>query len=398
MRALNYGAVVNPVGDAPMFDAKSLFEQLARGASAQSAPQQAGGGLADILGQVLQGAGGNAQGAGNAQGGLGGLGDILGKISKGAAPQAPNAAPAAGSGGGLEDMLRQVLGGNAAQGQQGAAPAGGGLGDILGKLQGQLGQGGQGGIGGLGDLLGQVLGQATQGVKEGAGRISDATGAGAALNKAAGGQSTDDLLAQLKDLIANNQLAAGAAAGGLGGLMVGTKTGRGVIGSAAKLGALALIGGLAYKAVQNYQAGKPLITGASALASAPDGTGFELAAQTNESATLLIRVMIAAAAADGRIDDNEKAKIIGSFEQMGGFNDEARAFVNAELANPASAEDLAAAVTSPEMAVQVYTAARVAIETDSQAEKNFLGSLASNLGVDAKLAAHIDATARSVAV
>ena len=377
-----------------MFDAKSLFEQLARG---QQAAPQAGGGLADILGQLIQGAGGNAAQTGG--GGLGGLGDILGKITQGAAPQAPNAAPAAGGGGGLEDMLRQVLAGPSAPNQGGGSPAGGGgLGDILGKLQGQLGQGGQGGMGGLGDILGQVLGQATQGVKEGAGRISDATGAGAALNKAAGGQSTEDLLAQLKDLIANNQLAAGAAAGGLGGLMVGTKTGRGVIGSAAKLGALALIGGLAYKAMQNYQAGKPLVTGASALTSAPDGTGFEPAAQTNESAQLLIRVMIAAAAADGRIDENEKAKIIGSFEQFGGFNDEARAFVNAELANPASAEDLAAAVTSPAMAVQVYTAARVAIEMDSQAEKNFLGSLASNLGIDAKLAAHIDATARSAAV
>lgn len=374
-----------------MFDAKSLLEQLAKGAAPAAAPQASGGGLADILGQLAQGAAGGGQGGG----GLGGLGDILGKLAQGATkPGQANVAP--GTGGSLEDILRNLIPGNAAAGQTGGAQ-GGGLADILGKLQGQFGQ--TGGAGGIGDLLGQVLGQATQGVKEGAGKFSDATGAGAALNKATGGQSTDDLLAQLKDLVANNQLAAGAAAGGLGGLLVGSKTGRGVIGSAVKLSALALIGGLAYKAVQNYQAGKPLISGASPLTNAaPDGTGFEPAAQTNESATLLIRTMIAAAAADGRIDDAEQAKIIASFEQMGGFNDEAKTFVRNELANPASADDLAAGVTSPEIAVQVYTAARVAIESDSAAEKDFLASLAGSLGIDAKLAAHIDATARSAAV
>jgi uncharacterized membrane protein YebE (DUF533 family) len=385
-----------------MFDAKSLLEQLARGASSSSAPQassgQGGGGLADILGQLVQGAGGQGGAAG------GGLADILGKLTQ-AAPQAgrANAAPDA-AGGGLEDLLRNLIpAANAAPGQASGQSAGsqsGGLGDILGKLQNQLGQGqGGGGGGGIADILSQVLGQATQGVKEGAGRVSEATGAGAAFNKATGGQSTDDLINQIKDLIANNQLAASAAAGGLGGLLVGSRTGRGVIGSAAKLGALALIGGLAYKAVQNYQSGKPLISGASPLTSAaPNGTGFEPAAHTNESATLLIRTMIAAAAADGRIDDNEQAKIIGSFEQMGGFNDEAKEFVRNELANPASAADLAASVSSSEVAVQVYTAARVAIEADSAAEKQFLASLAQNLGVDASLAAHIDATARSASV
>ncbi len=380
-----------------MFDAKSLLEQLAKGASPAAAPQGSsqGGGLADILGQLAQSVGGSQGGQGG-----GGLADILGKLTQGGKS---GAAPSAG-GSGFEDMLRNMLPGNAPGGaaQTGGTQdggLGGGLGDILGKLQSQLGQAGGSGTGSITDILSQVLGQATQGVKEGAGRISDATGAGDALNKAAGGQSADDLIAKLKGLIANNQLAAGAAAGGLGGLLVGTKTGRGVVGSAAKLSALALIGGLAYKAMQNYQAGKPLITGASALTSAaPDGTGFEPGAQTNESATLLIRTMIAAAAADGRIDENEKSKIIASFEQAGGFSDEARAFVQAELANPASAEDLAAAVGSQQAAVQVYTAARVAIEADSPAEQDFLATLADRLGIDNKLAAHIDATARSAAV
>jgi uncharacterized membrane protein YebE (DUF533 family) len=54
-------------------------------------------------------------------------------------------------------------------------------------------------------------------------------------------------------------------------------------------------------------------------------------------------------------------------------------------------------VTTPEEAVQLYTAARIAVEPDSAAEKQFLTALAGALGIDAKLAAHIDATTHSAA-
>ena len=54
-----------------------------------------------------------------------------------------------------------------------------------------------------------------------------------------------------------------------------------------------------------------------ALLAAPAGSGFEPAAVTNENATLLIRTMIAAAAADGRIDAKEQQGILGGMEQAG---------------------------------------------------------------------------------
>ena len=143
---------------------------------------------------------------------------------------------------------------------------------MLRKLQGQVGGGGRaaraapgGQGGGLMDILGQVLGQATSGVKEGAQRVDDTTGASARMKQATG-QSPGDLLEQLKELVRQNQMGAGAAAGGLGAVVLGTKTGRTHGGKALKLGGLALIGGLAYKALQNYQAGKPLISGATDIA------------------------------------------------------------------------------------------------------------------------------------
>ena len=106
--------------------------------------------------------------------------------------------------------------------------------------------------------------------------------------------------------------------------------------------------------------------------------------------------MIAAAAADGRIDNAEQAKIIGGLKQAG-VDAEAEEFLANELNNPASVEDLAGAVTSPEEAVQLYTAARMAVEPDTRGEQQFLGALAGALGIDTKLAAHIDATTRSAA-
>ena len=360
-----------------MFDAKSILESLVRGAAQ---PAQGGGGLADILGQVLGGAQNQGAQRGQPQGG-GGLGDLLGELErsiqgKGAARNAVEA-PRPPTGGGLEDILGQLK-------------------DHLGKAGGAIqgGQGGQGG-GGLMDVLGQVLSQATQGVKEGAGKIDSATGASDAFGKSTD-QNPADLLKQLQDLVRDNPLAAGGAMGGLGGLVLGTKTGRSIAGSAARIGALALIGGLAYKAFQNYQTGKPLITGAAPAESAPQGSGFEPAAVTNDAAQLYISAMIAAAAADGRIDDAEQAKVIGGLKQAG-LDAEAEEFLANALNNPVSPQDLANAVSSPEEAIQVYTAARMAIEPDTRGEQQFLASLAAALGVDNKLAAHIDAATRSAA-
>lgn len=386
-----------------MFDAKSLLENLMRGAgqSRQTEPQAAAGGLGDILGQLGKAMGQGAQG-GAGQGGRGGQGE-----------------PGLG---GLGDILKNMLPGpgqgqSHGQSQQGGSAGAGGLGEILGKLQEQLGKGGSGGGqgggngsraatggsdgGGLMDILGQILGQATSGVKEGAQRADQATGASGHARDAIGkatGQSPEDLFNQLKDLIAKNQLGAGAAAGGLGAVVLGTKTGRSLAAKALKVGGLALIGGLAYKALQNYQQGKPIldVPGQLAIDEAPRGSGFETAAVTNDAAIVYIRGMIAAAAADGRIDAKEQEKILGGLKQAG-LGQQAEEFLANELNNPATIAQLAQGVSSEEEAVQLFTAARISIDLDTQEEHDFLVSLAQALNLDGKLVEHIDAAARSAA-
>ncbi|MEL7303391.1 MAG: tellurite resistance TerB family protein [Pseudomonadota bacterium] len=354
-----------------MFDAKGMLDALMRGA----APKQDAGGSADPQNQE-------------------GLGALLGQLTGG------QGGGEQGAGGGLDlDALAQQFGVGSSGSDGGGSEQSGGLGGLLSQLQGQSGEAGQGGQAGgsILDTLSNVLGQATDGVREGAGQIGQSTGLDKALEGVTGGQSGGDLMAQLKELIANNQLGAGAALGGLGALVLGTQTGRSLAGSAVKLGAVALIGGLAYKAYQNYQDGKPLINdGSVEPEAAPEGSGFEAEQVSNEQAARYVRAMIAAATADGHMDPDEQQRIVGSLADTG-LDREAEEFLARELNAPASINDIAAGVTSQEDALRTYTAARVAIDPDTAEEQSFLRELASRLGIEEGLANHIDMTARSAA-
>ena len=80
--------------------ASMVMAQIARSMTSNAGASTGGGGLGDILGQVLGGGAGQQP---QAQGG--GLGDILGQILGGGAG-------GQSSGGGLDDILGQVLGGS----------------------------------------------------------------------------------------------------------------------------------------------------------------------------------------------------------------------------------------------------------------------------------------------
>ena len=369
----------------PGFDAKSLLEAIVAGNSQPASPSQ--GDLSSILNQVLQASRGAQPAAGQAATAgapAGGLGDILGQVLGGAGGQ-----------GGLGGALGQILGGAGA-----AGGIGGALGQILGGAGGQSGL--PGNLGAAADIARGIFGNATAGVQDAARQVNQQTGAGPQLDQIirqlAGGQGAGDLVAKAQEVIKANPGLAGALAGALGTLVVGTGSGRTIATHAAKLGGLVLIGGLAYKAYENYRAGQAASASANPVpAPAPAGTGFEPQAQTNETATLYMRAMIAAASADGTVDEAELARITAGFQQAGHSAD-AAAFIRQELAKPATPAELAAACKTPEIATQCYTAARVAIEPHSDGEKKFLADLAAALGMDAALVQHVDAAATAAKV
>ena len=292
-----------------------------------------------------------------------------------------------------KSLLDAIVSAGTQAGKPGGQGQTGGLGSVLGGLSEQVQR--SGGIGGLAGMAGQILKQATQGVGDAARQTGVQQKAGEVLGQAGGGRSAQDVLAQAKAMFDKNPAVATAVLGGLGALVFGSSTGRAVVGSAAKLGGAALIGGLAYKAYQNYQAGKPMLdVGGSSpeLLPAPSGTGFEPEAASQETALVFIRAMIAAAAADGAIDAEERAAILGGLRE-GGFDPEANEWLEQEMAKPASVESLAQAASCPEVAAQIYTAARLAINPDTAKETEFLAHLATALGLQAELVANIDIAA-----
>ncbi|MGI9408754.1 MAG: tellurite resistance TerB family protein [Hyphomicrobiaceae bacterium] len=328
---------------------------------------------------------------------------ILDMLVRGAGPQQSGPQPAAGGSNEISDLLRQFTERSSQSGSQqstrpspAAAPSSsdksgmGGIDELLSELQRRAG--------GVGETAGDVFGQATDGVREGAGKIGEATGLDDLIGQLGGGRSPEELLEQVQKYMQENKLGTGAVLGGLGALILGTQSGRALASGAAKLGALALIGGLAYKAYQNYSQGKPLITDRSAATeAAPPGSGFDDQSIGNEAAVTYIRAMIAAAAADGRLDAGEQQRIVTSLKQEG-LDAEAEQFLANELNKPATIDELTGEWLSKEEAVQLYTAARIAIEPDTDAEKQFLAVLGERLGLDAQLMQHVDATARSAAV
>lgn len=295
-----------------------------------------------------------------------------------------------------KSLLDALISAGTQAGASGGAGQSGGLGGVLGGLAGQVQK--AGGVGGLAGLATQILTQATQGVGDAARQTGVQQKAGDALGQVTGGRTPQDILAQAKAMFDKNPGMATAVLGGLGTLVFGSSTGRSVATSAAKLGGLALIGGLAYRAWQNSQAGKPLLDlKQQDIQAAPAGTGFEPEAASEATALIFIRAMIAAAAADGAIDAEERNAILGGLREAG-FDAEANEWLAHEMANPASVDALVEAATSPEIAAQIYAAARIAINPDTRAEKDFLAGLSASLGLDAELTANIDAAASAAKV
>lgn len=215
---------------------------------------------------------------------------------------------------------------------------------------------------------------------------------------ASGGANTGDLVEQAKSFLGGRggAFAGGAAAGTLATLLLGSKDGREVAGDVLKLGAAAALGGLAYKAYSNYREGKPLIgtRAADYIKAAQSGTALPGAPPANEHALLLLRAMIAAALADGLIDATERERIVGRLGDAG-ITGEEQQFLDREIAQPWSPQQIAASASTPEMRSELYLASAIAIEADTPAEQAYLRYLAATLGLEDGLVAHLDAAVQS---
>ena len=203
-----------------------------------------------------------------------------------------------------------------------------------------------------------------------------------------------DKAGQAVDLAKKNPLATGA----IVAVLLGTRAGRNLTGSAVKLGGLAAIAGLGYKAWQNYKNGNaPSETaqgGEPVLIEAPKESGFDPSAASQEAkefALVLVRAMISAARADGHIDEEERARIADRLA-LAGLDSEAQEFLNHELEAPVDLDAIINAAKTEAQKVELYTASRLAIEPETRAERGYLDLLAGRLQLPDALIDHIEAT------
>lgn len=105
-------------------------------------------------------------------------------------------------------------------------------------------------------------------------------------------------------------------------------------------------------------------------------------AQTREQeAVLLIRAMIAAANADGTIDQAERSRILGQLQRLY-LTPEEQSFMVQELLAPANLDAIVREVRTTDVAKKVYAVSLLASEVDTDAERAYMKTLAERLGLD----------------
>ena len=176
----------------------------------------------------------------------------------------------------------------------------------------------------------------------------------------------------------------GALAAGALAVLLGTGAGRKLTGTTLKLGSLAAVGGIAYKALKNWQ-NKDSSRVANSGKTANELTGEQ---RENRSRALL-KAMIAAAKADGHIDEKEKDVIAQHAEKLG-LNASIAGFIKDELANEVSAKEVAAEADSPEAAAEFYLVSRMILDLENDVEKKYIAELTKELDLAPELIAQLD--------
>lgn len=241
------------------------------------------------------------------------------------------------------DLLEQLLrgGGQGAMPQQGGGASGqGGLGDLGGLLGGLLGGGGGGasagggGLGGLGGLLGGLLG-------------GGSPMGGSAQSRSGGGTNY------------------------------------------AALASLGMMAFQAYQAWQRSQATQQQAAPQQAMRTVDLLAGPEV----EEHSHAILRALIAAAKADGRIDDAEKQMIS---TEIGRHTDDPQLqqWLDDEVAKPLDPAEVAQSATDPAMAAEMYLASVMLVDDQQDAERSYLDELAAALQIDPDLQVHLEQQAR----
>lgn len=171
----------------------------------------------------------------------------------------------------------------------------------------------------------------------------------------------------------------GAAAGGLAGLLLGSKTGR----KLATYGGLAALGTMAWRAYSQSRSGPQHQVPPAVLE------------PTRTQSRIVLRAVLAAARVDGHIDEREQSLIDQEIARQGG-DASLRAWVEDQLRTPLDPISIAADVAGDALlASEVYLASALVIGETGFLERAYLDGLAVHLGLDGELQRRLEAEALS---
>jgi uncharacterized membrane protein YebE (DUF533 family) len=157
-------------------------------------------------------------------------------------------------------------------------------------------------------------------------------------------------------------------------------------------GALALLGAIAMKALRGGSKQSAELDSAARLVGGPrEPQGAQEQQQVRSLADLIVKAMVNAAKADGRIDEDEFQKVVGEL-QSDGITQAERDFLLTEARKPMCTAEIVRAVPNRHVGAQVYAASLLAIEVDTPGEKAYLQQLARDLGLDSQEVSQIHST------
>lgn len=234
------------------------------------------------------------------------------------------------------------------------------------------------------DLLEQLL-RAGQGsrAQQGSGSMSSQDGLGGLLGGLLGGGNATD------------------GGGGLGGLLGGLLGGRG--GSSAggnsqgrsaggvNYAALASLGMMAYQAYQSWQRSQ-----AAAPQQAVRTVDQLSGPEAEEHSHAILRALIAAAKADGRIDEQEQQLIYAEIKRHTS-DPQLQQWLDEEVSKPLDAAEVAQSAQDPAMAAEMYLASVMLVDDQQPAERAYLDELAGALQIDPTLQVHLEQQAKRAA-
>ncbi|WP_060485865.1 tellurite resistance TerB family protein [Pseudomonas sp. NBRC 111123] len=228
------------------------------------------------------------------------------------------------------------------------------------------------------DLLEQLLraGQGSQ-TQQGSGGLSSQGGLGGLLGGLLGGASS---------------AGGGNGLGGLlGGLLGGSSAGGAAQGRPAggiNYATLASLGMMAFQAYQSWQRSQ-----AAAPQQAVRTVDQLSGPEAEDHSHAILRALIAAAKADGRIDEQEEQLIYAQIKRQ--TNDpQLQQWLDEEVSKPLDAGEVARSAKDPAMAAEMYLASVMLVDDQQDAERAYLDELASALQIDPTLQVHLEQQAK----